>query len=456
MANDHLAQAALDAALAPVRNALRDAVADLGIGPPVVAPSDPGAGDATTLATIEVTEPDGTITSVPNITAFSYSSDVQQIADPFAVTVPDPRRVYMSKLTEGSRVTFSLQSPLVAGGAKTKKITGLVVRRELTVNESGGTVIQIQGADLGWHLANNDGPFWFGLQDVTFGDLCTAFIHPDRILSASAAVDTGDPGWGFGDEVLFSNVENTIAKQKLDQRRRGVILAQQASVIDPLARIQVEPGEKLFDLLSLYAKRILCFVGVTADGSLVVFRPSVRDPDYHFYCYPTDDSRADRLNNVRAEGIRVVNDISERWTDITCVGELPLPDLQDGHIAQDNVNANKFYGRYLAPDETAGIPKLPFMHRLVFTDGEAMYRSFANDRARWKAFMGLFNSHVVTFTVRHHHQNGTWFESDTTCTLDFPVAGVSGTYYISAVRCDRDDQGDRTFITAHKNGLLGA
>src|SRR5947207_254705 len=129
------ARAAAADAFRPVGEALDRSLAALGIRPAetVNAPDDPSAGDGTTLATIEVIEPDGRTTLVPNITAFSYSSDAQQVGDPFAVTVPDPRLRYVQghKLSEGSRVTFSLSSPHVAGGAKTKKITGVLVHREV-------------------------------------------------------------------------------------------------------------------------------------------------------------------------------------------------------------------------------------------------------------------------------------------------------------------------------------
>lgn len=411
--------------------------------------------DGTTTATIEVTEPDGAITHIPNLTAFSYSSDTQQVGDPFSVTVPDPRLRYIPKglLAEGSRVTFSLSSPFVASGAKTKKVSGVIVRREVSVTESG-TVITITGADLGWHLVNNDGHLWTGLQGVQFGELANACIH---------GLEGDSPnGWGFADAVLYDNAANTLAKQHLKQGKQGIVLAQQGGPIIPLMRIQIEPGQKLYDLLSTYTKRLLLFVGVTADGALVVYSPDYsRDPSYQFFCYPVGHPSRGK-NNVRPDGIKVVDDITERWTEVTCVGELALPDITDGIVAKDNVNANKFRGHY--PEDQsdprgqsiAGIRLPSFLHRLVFTDGEALDGDFADNRATWKETLGLYNSHVVTFTARHHHQQGIWFESNTMCTLDFPVAGISGKYYVSAVRCDRDEQGDRTHFTCHKPDLLAA
>jgi len=442
------AQRRIDAALQPVRSAV-----DRSLGPrlggrpepPVAeaAPDNPLSGGPTTLATIDVTVPfTGEVVRIPNLTAFSYSSDVLQVGDPFSVTVPDPRGLYLKKLLRGAKVVLSLSNPSVAGGGKIRKITGRIIRRRVTCTPQG-TVITLLGADLGWHLAHDDGPLWFGLQSCTWDTLIKACIHPDQIFP-----NTPDPGWGFADDVGYDNLLNAHLKQG----RQGIVLAQQANPIIPLARIQIEPGEKLFDLLALYAKRIGHLINVSADGHLQIFVPNYSaEPSYSFYCYPTTDARNTK-NNVEAQGISVEEAIDELWTDITCVGEVPLPDLIDEQVAQDNINANKFRGRY-----EAFPPQLEFMHRLVFTDGEALDRNFANERAFWKAKMGLFNSHVVSFTVRGHDQNGLFFEADTMCHLDFPVVGIGpGNYYISQVRCDRGDSGDVTSITAHLPDLLAA
>ena len=55
----------------------------------VIRPHDPRAVDRTTLATISI---DGQ--EFPNLESFSYSSDVLQIGDPFAVSIPDPTGQY--------------------------------------------------------------------------------------------------------------------------------------------------------------------------------------------------------------------------------------------------------------------------------------------------------------------------------------------------------------------------
>src|SRR3954468_6350285 len=96
----------------PIGTALDRSIAQLlGIPTtaPEVAPDDPSASDALTLATIEVTVPfTGEVVRLPNITAFSYSSDVLGVGDPFSVTVPDPRGIYLSQLVRGAKCTLSL------------------------------------------------------------------------------------------------------------------------------------------------------------------------------------------------------------------------------------------------------------------------------------------------------------------------------------------------------------
>ena len=117
------AQRRIDATLDPVRSALDRSLAPLlGTSPQAplaeAAPDNPSGGDGTTLATIEVTVPfTGEVVRVPNITAFSYSSDVLQVGDAFSVTVPDPRGIYVSKLLRGARLVLSLSSPFIAGGS---------------------------------------------------------------------------------------------------------------------------------------------------------------------------------------------------------------------------------------------------------------------------------------------------------------------------------------------------
>ena len=342
----------------------------------------------------------------------------------------------------GARVVFSLSNPAVGAGRPVRKITGRIIRRRVTCTPQG-TVLTLLGADIGWHLANNDGPLWFGLQGCSWERLIDACIHPDRVFPG-----TPDPGWGFADEVSFDGDLNA----RLKQGRQGVVLAQQAHPIVPLSRIQIEPGDKLFDVLSLYAKRLGYLVNVSATGQLQVFTPNYsQEPSYSFYCYPTTDERHTK-NNVEAQGISLEEGIEELWTDITCVGEVPLPDLIDEHVAQDDVNATKFRGRYVPVP-----PPLDFLHRLVFTDGEALYRGYADERAVWKAKMGRFDGHVLTFTVRHHHQNGVFFEANTMCHIDFPVVGIGpANYYIAQVRCDRSEAGDVTSVEAHGADLLGA
>ena len=86
--------------------------------------------DGTSLATVAVTIPfTHEVVRIDGLTAFSYSSDVRQVGDPFSVTVPDPRGKLVGKLVRGARCVLSLSNASVAGGIKVRKTTGCWVCR---------------------------------------------------------------------------------------------------------------------------------------------------------------------------------------------------------------------------------------------------------------------------------------------------------------------------------------
>ena len=134
--------------------------------------------------------PDKEIDRLVNTVEFSYSSDVTQLGDPFTVSVPDPRGRYVGKFRKGQTIRLYLQNPNVDGNARTLKAIGLIVNRRVRTNRDG-TVIQLDCADLGWHLTHTDAPLWYRLSNlpnineaVTLYDLLT---NPDWV----------DPSLGF-------------------------------------------------------------------------------------------------------------------------------------------------------------------------------------------------------------------------------------------------------------------
>lgn len=400
------------------------------ITPHILAPYDAHTVDGTTLAEIEIlahpTDTHGTV--IPAIKSFSYSSDVQTLGDPFSLSIPDPRGKWRGIVIPGATVLLSLSSPLVDGGAKTPKMKGVIVDTDVSVS-TGGTVISVTGADLGWHLQDNSGPLHYQLRGQTF----------DKLLSTVL-----DPSWGFG-----KTQPGNDTSRRLKQGRQGEVIAATPEVLTPIILIQIEPGEKIADVLILYARREGLLVNMSPLGNLQFFSPNYSQPaKYKIEFHQSDDAESVR-NNVLDLGARRKRTIKGVFTEVTCVGDIVNPDVVD-QLERVNANSYKFRGDYSSPNAA------PFRRRDTFSDGEQLTKVQATMRAFWKAKFGLFNADVVTYPVRGHAQGGVFWESDTMVSVNDTVLGINGPMYCSAVRCDRDEGGDVTWVTLHRPDLLSA
>lgn len=430
------------------------------------APGNPRATDDTTLASIvvgrtqlQLAEAEQLLSSnladdafllagtdvmqVENLTSFSYSSNVMQMGDPFTVTVPDPRGKYRNSFAPGSAVRFYLSNPLVNGGARTRKVTGIITNREAVSDLQTGAAIRLTGADLGWHLMNNDAPLWFNLRSSTLEKLAEACLFPQQFFPK----DT-DPGWGFRDQILTSNAQNRatkIGKQlKFSAAEQAGFVAAQMSG-SPVF-VQVQPGQKISDLLIQYARRIGLMVGVSADGHLQFFLPTYDQPaDYVIHHHETDEPESVKNN---AQSARRIDQIDTIYTHVKVVGENPIYQIVDvGGIKKFNPQFTRIYGR--AKDEAL----LPFRRTLTMSDGEIVVDP--DRRAVWQQKRGLFDAQTVTYVLRGHQQGGTWWESDHMCEVHDSVLGIEGPMYISQVLCKRDMQsGDVTEVTLKRPNLL--
>ncbi len=408
---------------------------------------DSGSVDGTTLASIVV---DGT--EIPNLTSFSYTSDVLQIGDPFSVEIPDPRGRYIGKLPIGAPVEFSLTNKSIANGAKTKKIKGLITDRKVSSSDRG-TIVRITGADIGWHLAHNDAPVWFNLRGITWERLATACVFPHKVFKGKKgkALDV-DPKWGFTDISVEGNGVNRGLK--LDNKRAN---AQQSAALQQgslqVLFIQIEPGEKISDVLITYARRLNVLVNVSVEGVLQIFRPDYDQKSRYAINYDQTGTKAAKDNNILH--VELDENLETTYSDVRVYGEVVMlsPDQQ---VVRQNYDPNvgKFNGRW--PEDASTSP-LKFTHRSVGVDHDPTGKKLATQRARWKYERGLFDAWTYSVTLRGHGQDGSWFESDTIATVVDKVLGVKGTYYVSAVQCSRDQQnGDRTVLTLRKKNLLAS
>jgi len=372
-----------------------------------------------------------------NTVAFSYSNDVLQLGDPFTVTVPNPRGEYNDRLQVGARIKLYLQNPNVAGGNATIKHTGIIVDRECR-SDRNGTVIQLGCADLGWHLQNNDAPLWFNLRQSTFQRLVT---DPKWIK----------PSWGFTGVQLESV---SAARKRLNNGLQDVRFELNAQAIEPLYYVQIEPGDKIADILFQYARRDNYLVNVGPDGKIIVWNPDYSKRPLYSLHYHRVDEPTRSLNNV--ESVHVKHSCSTIFTRVVCIGERVGFEYDD----KDNPNAAKLRGEFRAMPPKAEI--LPFEHDLIFADGEMFQRNLARKHAEWKYKRGIYDSWEARYTVKGHYQidkngNAWWWESDQMVEVHDTVHGHEGLFYVASVRCDRTMQnGDTTEVVLKKPGLLSA
>lgn len=375
-----------------------------------------------------------TLTKLVNTVGFSYSSDVLQLSDPFSVQVPNPRGKYTDKFKRGNTIKLFLRNPNVEGNALTLKHLGLIVRRRQSVS-SRGSMIQLDCADLGWHLTSNDAPLWYRLQYAKLQQL----LEDPKFI---------DPSWGIRG-VATDNATNRLLRQAVNNGRAQAAIDLQA--LGTLTYIQVEPGDKVADLIAQYARRINRLVNVSCDGKIVVWVPDYeRDPLFRIELHDVSDPARNRNGVIDCY---IEEDISSIYTNVTCIGE-----IVGGDLTQDpaNQNATKRRGDFVNPFA------LPFVHRTNFCDGDIFNKTDAKAQALWRYNRGIFDSWQAVYVVRGHWQNARpgsrawWWESDQLCEVADYVNGLFGIFYISSVRCDRDEQGDRTTVTLRKPCLTAS
>jgi hypothetical protein len=381
--------------------------------------------------------PGSTPPTLVNTVGFSYSSDVLQLGDPFSVSVPNPRGLYTDKFLRGQTVQLFLRNPNVQGNALTLKHLGIIVRRRQSVS-SAGSVIHLDCADLGWHLVNNDAPLWEVLQ---YAKLETLVSSPEWV----------DPSWGIRG-LRADNTTNRLLRQNVNNGRAqaNIDLFQ---ALGTLVYIQAEPGDKVASILAEYARKVNRLVNVSCDGYLQVWQPDYERtvepdgserPNFRIELHDIDDPARNR-NGVL--DCFIEEDITSIFTNVACIGEMVGGDLA---LDPANQNATKRRADFANPFA------LPFAHRIYFADGDIFDYPEARAQALWRYNRGIFDSWQAVYVVRGHWQRSQsgsrafWWESDQMCTVEDSVNGLSGSFYIASVRCDRDENGDRTTVTLRK------
>jgi hypothetical protein len=379
-----------------------------------------------------------------------------------------------------------MSNPAVSNGELIKKVSGIITRREMSA-DAKGTVIQLTGADLGWHLAHNDAPLWFNFRYATLDKLANACLFPEEVFSKVRPGRYNAPNnWGFN-EIAYSNSANRIMKQgdkkneaseierALQLSRLEWLSVQTQAAKDAIAFFVAQPGQKMSDVLIMWARRQGLLVNVSVDGDLLFFVPDYTQPATYQINH-SSEAPFSAKNNVKQA--RKTDDLNSIYSHVTVVAENPISKRSnETALRRWVITVGRLYGRATsedlfssasAPETTdplAGLtddltgqtefPQLPFRRAAVIPDGEVGRKSTATRRAEWFIERNLFDAYTLQYTVAGHVQNGKFWESDTICDVRDYVFGVNDTWYVSDVKCTRDmNNGDQTEVTLHPKGLM--
>lgn len=391
-------------------------------------------------------------TEYANVKEYQYESNVLQLGDPFQVKLGAPDGDYgLVRFNPGAPAEFWISDPTVAGGGKVRKSNGLVTRLDIASDIGSGTALQVTGADLGWHLANNCAPLWFNMKGATWERFLNACIYPHRIFQG-----VSDPGWGFSG-VRLDNDLNVKKKVNLGRALVQQRLAQQLG--DPLQilpPIQIEPGQTIADTLVHYAKLSKCLVNVSHDGYLQVFQPNYNGPALYTLHYHASDEADRKRNNVLSA--RLSRSIDGLYSQVECLSTITRPPFTEN---LEDPNRGKKRQSY-TPATDARVASLQssnldFRRYWTFVDTEQLKDAQILARAKWFADRGEFDSYSLEYTVKGHSMDGYFFEPDTLCEVDDTVLGVRGTFYVCAVRYLRTMQaGTTSMLTLKRKNFLQA
>ena len=401
--------------------------------------------DATAEATLDATtatiDRRDTQSSADHFPAKEYSvlDDMMNVCDTASVVVANPGGRYSRRFKPGQRIEIDEQDSDVAGGAWLRTFTGRIVRVVHGSDASGGSAVQIDAQDLGWHLTNCDAPPLFKTDGITLLRLIRGLV---------------DPTWGFTSTTTDGpDVDDNVLNKTLKQGRQGIqrAFAQKTSADKTvLPFIQVEPGQKPMDVLMPYLKRFGLLLNAGARGGLILFRPDYSSSSpysgsvYHAVSHP-DHNR----NNVVGR-VTLTESIDGLFTETQCWSTIVNPTRDDSDYIAQHPNA-----AYRKESYKPGGSLLPFYRLAVAMDGEAITKDMRQMRARWKYQIENFNSWQYEVELRGHSQNGALLVSDSMFPVTDTVHDLQGAYYLQSVRRSYTEKsGPRSNLVLRLPGLL--
>lgn len=369
---------------------------------------------------------------VPEISGFTFSDDILAVGEESAITVINERRKYTSGLKVGSFVEVFWQSPEYNSGNPVLRFVGRLLDRKPKVNPSVGSVIELTVADLGCHLTMSCARLWWRFDRTTFGQLCNpAEFTTDR---AGRQIHFIDSSFGLKGLRFEGNTSRRL--------RLGIAAAAASAQreLEPILDFSAQPGEKIWDKITLYAKRFGYLVNVSPDGWIQVFRPNYNQKPLYRIRHSVGDAANNVLEVEGAESCRTM------YTDVEVVGHIVG---QAMHNDPQNVHAGSIRASWIHPE------LLPFANKLTLADNEMYTQNLAEALAKNTYEKGLWDAFSIVYKVAGHGQNGNFYTSDTLIDCDDDELGIYGPMYLAAVKTTVElGTGEVSYLTCRYPGLL--
>lgn len=364
-----------------------------------------------------------------DIKEWSLTDDITQLGDSLSFLIPNIEGENSNVIQMGAMVEAKESSPDVNNGQPVPTFKGRVVDLETGSDASGGSVIKVTCADLGWHLTHTAGKPFFVLEGLNVQRLLDAVI---------------DPAWGITAVVDGNTASHSLKQGRAVAQREAN--PQQGAIYQ---KVMIDPGEMIHAVLTTYTQREHKFMTISPKGELVLFTPEQARPDISYFVrfHGSEDSRRG-LNNVVGRPKRRQT-IDGLYTTVTLIYQDVIKSQQPN--TEDPLDA--FHRYVLDTEETRA--SLPFPRRLVTTDAEVPLTVSPQRRAQWHWARERFNADVYEVTFPAHSQGGIFFVSDSIIGCDDTVNGVVENRYVRAVTRSQSAMGGTTAtLVCHKRGLL--
>lgn len=398
-----------------------------------------------------------------SINNFSVSCSVLNIYDSFSCEVPVTSKALVRDLARALDVPSIVEmarwwpckvyhsDPMVNDGAERELLRGVITECHLS---GPPTVLRIQGFDLG-KLLDSCGPPWKKLREGKLKNFTDLLLDPTWM--ESNRVD----GWGFRG-IVGEDINKRLKRTRFAETRDYY------AVLDRfMPPLQVEVGQKAYDILARYAKFTGedrnplsgSIINVSSTGYLQIFNPSEARDDSPVYVF--------RHRSVEDNARIISYDLGftgePLHSEYRCYSSvIAHEDLTD----PEDPNFGKFYGQVNLTAYGSIGGKSTLMRRMTMCDEEQYTNTKKHPRAQarteWMWKRAEHDAWSLRYTIQGHSMpgpDGKWehLVEGNIAAVDDQFLGLYDRYYIEQVDLtQRTPGGSSASIVMRPRGLLAA